>query len=579
MASEAQWAEQELVFLQQLKGELTYEESWGKHVDIIGRFNEEEVDLDIEDINEPATHINQHEYKLHDSDFFLEEESGEANIQLEPKTKILPTTNRFIEFSEDLDETKLPCPHCGYRAKKASALQVHVQMNHLNLHYLCKVCAYKTKEIWYLRKHIRSNHKKIAREDVESLIIWECGICKWTALRDEMNVHIAEEHPEFENYVFSRERGPADKVFKCKICNTDFSSEKFKTMNLRNHMQNVHIKAIFKCDKCSFEEVNLHFLYNHIQQTHLPDNLEKSEERECTKLYVIYKCHICDFELAESDKRQMLDHMQSTHEQEMKNSQIQCGECELVAGTRKQLSFHMMKRHPNANTGIILKYQCPLCEHGSQSSSNLRIHMHSHIGTSYLCNICSFTTKHKNNFRDHFMTEHAVMQKGSMRENTIYHCAMCDIQAGAQEYDMHMIKVHKHPVKDKKQPRKYQCPLCEHGSNLIANLSLHMHGHIRTTYCCKFCNFTSQNSIKFRAHFITTHMFEKRNKGWISQNTTYHCDICDFQADVREYESHMINSHRLPVGDRKKFISKKVNSNRRKGVKSLIPLINIPNTN
>ena len=46
------------------------------------------------------------------------------------------------------------------------------------------------------------------------------------------------------------------------------------------------------------------------------------------------------------------------------------------------------------------------------------------------------------------MTEHARMKKKFMHENTINHCAMCDIQAGAEEYDMHMIKVHKHPGKD-----------------------------------------------------------------------------------------------------------------------------------
>ena len=162
-----------------------------------------------------------------------------------------------------------------------------------------------------------------------------------------------------------------------------------------------------------------------------------------------------------------------------------------------------------------------------------------------------------------------------MRENTINHCAMCDIQAGAEEYDMHMIKVHKHPGKDinhsrtkmpSKRPKKkchirnlvfkYQCPLCEHGSNFIANLSIHMHGHIRTSYCCKFCDFKSKNSTNFRAHFNKIHPLEQRKKGWISLNTIYHCAICDINADVREYENHMIYAHNLPVGHRIKSFKK-----------------------
>ena len=73
---------------------------------------------------------------------------------------------------------------------------------------------------------MHSIHRKIARADVESLMIWECGICKYTGLREEINVLIAEEHPEFEKYVYC-ESGPKNKVFKCKICNADFASEIF----------------------------------------------------------------------------------------------------------------------------------------------------------------------------------------------------------------------------------------------------------------------------------------------------------------------------------------------------------------
>ena len=573
MASESQWAEQELVFMQQLNGELSYEESWGKHVEIINRYDEDveeednEKDPDVEEIND----INGHENNLYDSDFSVEEEPEEVNRQVQPNT--LAITKGLIAFSEDFDDKKIPCPLCGYRAKQAATLQVHVQMNHLNLYYFCKVCNYKSKEIWALRKHIHSIHK-IAHKDVESLMVSECGICKWTGLREETDVHITELHPEFEKFLYYRksEGGAMTKDFKCRVCHADFSGDKFRSLKLSSHMQTVHIKAIFKCDNCFFEFRYLQLLYSHIQQTHIPENLEKSEERECKKLYVKYKCHICSFELAESDKKQMFDHMQTSHELELQGNQIPCERCDFVAGTKRQLIIHMMKRHEHVNTGIIVKYQCPLCEYKSEVFRNLSTHMHSHLGTSFICNICYFTSKHKLKFQAHFMTTHTRERKKSMRKNTTYHCALCDIQAGSQEYDEHMIKLHNHPVEDINQSTTKarlngittmfnECPHCDFKTRIRTNLRVHMHKlHTKSYYACTFCEFTAIVKLEVSKHLESTHKNDTQPpldfETWISHSIICHCKSCNFKGLFKPFFDHNVEVHQFPplhIGGKRKM--------------------------
>ena len=44
MSWDPQWAEQEVIFLQQLSGEISYRDSWGRHEDIIKKYNKTNVE-------------------------------------------------------------------------------------------------------------------------------------------------------------------------------------------------------------------------------------------------------------------------------------------------------------------------------------------------------------------------------------------------------------------------------------------------------------------------------------------------------------------------------------------------------
>ena len=103
--------------------------------------------------------------------------------------------------------------------------------------------------------------------------------------------------------------------------------------------------------------------------------------------------------------------------------------------------------------------------------------------------------------------------------------------------------------------------MCNYGTKLIGNLSIHMDNHIGTYFSCNICVFTSKLRIEYRSHFIGTHMMGSRGKGWMHQNTVYHCSMCDMQAIGNDFEVHMVKVHKLPVGERKGFLHKKKISN------------------
>jgi hypothetical protein len=55
MSLEEQWREQEEFFLRQLRRELSYEECWARHLEIIDRYHEDEEAQDTEQEGEDVT--------------------------------------------------------------------------------------------------------------------------------------------------------------------------------------------------------------------------------------------------------------------------------------------------------------------------------------------------------------------------------------------------------------------------------------------------------------------------------------------------------------------------------------------
>ena len=120
MATVEQWAEQEEIFLKQIKGELTCDQSWQLHKEVIAKYFGKE-DSDNEDFEEAAFEV-----------------KAEVNFETEEVKEAHP---RSVQSKSRLnvDNRSFPCEFCDYSAKMEHTLMVHIQMNHMQLSYQCKL--------------------------------------------------------------------------------------------------------------------------------------------------------------------------------------------------------------------------------------------------------------------------------------------------------------------------------------------------------------------------------------------------------------------------------------------------------
>ena len=456
------------------------------------------------------------------------------------------------------------CDFCGYRARQPNTLQVHVEMNHINLLFQCKICDFALKERYITRKHISKVHS-IKHEDINDFLRTECGICQNTGKVDEITEHISQCHPEFTNFLHVTRRKKkkyAPINFKCIICSEDFSNlPRYRTSAIRNHVQSVHVKSLYKCDQCPYESKTLFAVHSHINSSHdFPRNLEADERKELTRLHVRHKCSLCGFEIANSEKDIMMDHMKVNHEGELlkKESPNYCNKCNFRSISRKMLKFHKKTTHPNTE-----KHQCPLCDFEADQRCNFLLHLHKHIGTTYLCNHCDFQSRKRLEFKKHYTTQHTNVfgeESFSIIDKATFKCVTCNIKTEGRNYHNHMIEKHKFPIvkqllwrKDSisgevKIHSKYKCSLCEHGTNFKANFVIHMEKHIGTVYFCNLCDYQSKIKHCFVSHIRNQHQEEYVDKQTVD-HMTCKCTPCDIQITGRKYKSHMIQIHEFPLHD------------------------------
>ena len=110
------------------------------------------------------------------------------------------------------------CKFCDFVSKMNRTLQVHVEMNHIKLRFLCSTCEYNTKEKYVAKKHIVYKHVG----DSDTNVIYHCGLCGEKCRGKESNYlkHISEKHDVYL-YIYSK-RKTKSTVFQCEYCSARF---------------------------------------------------------------------------------------------------------------------------------------------------------------------------------------------------------------------------------------------------------------------------------------------------------------------------------------------------------------------
>ena len=537
MATVEQWAEQEEIFLKQIKGELTFDQCWKMHKEVIAKYFGKEEN-DNEDDEEPAFEV-----------------KVEAVQGVEEAKEVHP---RSIKSNSrlDVENRSFPCEFCDYSAKMEHTLMVHIQMNHMQLSYQCQICDFnltRVKEKYVTKKHILEVHET-KLEDLGKYLFTKCGFCDTWANEEDTKKHFNAEHPEYAQYLFSgfQTRSGIVKDLACSYCPEDFTkSGGARSQLLKQHKQNVHIKAIFKCDKCNFEaNIKQNLLY-HIQEIHMPENLDRREQREWARLHILLKCHICLFQLPSTEKGGMENHMGANHREFLlKVKKYPCNLCTMVFGSGIKLRHHRKKFHPNdcPERG----YKCNLCDYESSLEVNLKLHMHKHLGTKYICNICGFVSKGRPHVKAHF----AVYHKEQMRENYManhcqYECGQCGTKKAYNEYNDHMITIHKFNISEIRisktgQNLAHHCKQCNYGTNLGSQMRFHMHKHIKSSFTCNVCDLRFTNRGPLAKHISEEHSEVTNETEWMENQISCHCKACGTTMKIKPFDAHLIEIHEFP---------------------------------
>ena len=456
---------------------------------------------------------------------------------------------------------KFSCDFCGYSAKQLHTLQVHGQMNHLSLVFQCNICDFALKEKYTIRKHVSETHS-ITNEVINDFIQIECGVCQNTGNVDETMEHISQKHPNFTQFLHAPERKIPNYVrmgYKCPFCNEDFSNlPRHRGLHLKGHLQTVHVRSLFKCEQCSFQSRTLPSVRSHIHNSHnFPINLDTYESKELTRLHIRHKCNVCGFELSDSEKDKMLDHMKSDHINHLLKTEFrQCDKCNFQSSTRKKMKVHKNSAHPNT-----ANHKCPLCDHESNIRGNFLLHLHNHIGTTYICKDCDFQSRRRKEFKTHYSTEHMNGEESfSIIDRTTVKCTSCNIETKGRNYHNHMIQKHNFPIlkqllwrKDmhsSEKQSKHKCSLCEYQTNIKNYFVMHMERHIETMYLCNHCEYQSKDRRFFVKHTRDQHKDEYADKQTrYADHMTCKCTTCEIETTGTTYKDHMIQVHKFLLHD------------------------------
>merc|ERR1712129_79406 len=274
---------------------------------------------------------------------------------------------------------------------------------------------------------------------------------------------------------------------KCSFC--PFTSSRLIFLN--KHLLNIHgIKDhLLKCDLCDYETERSYTLENHKEVKHLGSRLS---------------CDQCKFKARRKDE--LKNHKLITH----LGFTFDCDQCSFSITSKKSLKSHKRMNHEDIS--------CELCKKSFSGSNNLTVQkMRDHEGKIVDCTKCNFSSSIKKELEDHKKFMHPKTPK----KYTNYRCDQCDFQTTW----MNQLELHQ------KRHLKFEslsCPQCDSKFTMKKNLKIHIKlehefknkiesfmekmeksnkqllasCNARLCFCCKDCDFSSDNLMSISKHQV-----------------------------------------------------------------------------
>ena len=466
----------------------------------------------------------------------------------------------------------------SFTAATKKDIDMPKEMDNLGNCLKCKICDFKTKRLYRLVSHSESKHLDVQFPcDTEE--------CPWKGKSNEsLRVHKLNKHTRIIQK-------------KCQECDHIAYSNTGK----QHHINSVHKKIRYYCDKCNFEsttrnnlrthqcrhscsfcewkkELDSHTITTHrekymnINNTPLSSpafTVNENENVDSLKEYMSnwfnknkYNCRLCQKTFVV--EAYLLKHFKDIH----CDSSIRCEKCDITLKNKSTLRSHNrvhksknivkciycnyitvfssnpsndpMIRHLGNVHGALLPFKCLYCDDKFSTYKLRKRHMKSHDEAKpFKCEHCQMAFIHDCQLKAH--SEIHNTEKNQL-------CSKC-LKSYPSE---RLLKTHQniHTEQYKKkllEANKYFCSLdnCTNTTGYRSEKDLERHVMLHTgekPFSCNVCDYTTSNINTLRKH-------ERTHMGEGPDGKPYKCSMCDKRFRARG----TLTQHELFHNNTKKF--------------------------
>ena len=194
--------------------------------------------------------------------------------------------------------------------------------------------------------------------------------------------------------------------------------------------------------------------------------------------------------------------------------QYECNMCAKIFTSKGMLNVHKKSVHERE------EFVCDICNSVFTIKSSLDRHKKiKHDDFLYLCHLCAFKAPQKRTVDAHKESMHPEASKGKSHK-----CSKCDFET---TFKFQFIKHTKRHI--------FQCHICEKSLSNKRSLAFHVFHHSKKIrHKCKFCFFSTFNSLVLRHHMKSSHPVIK----------SFPCTQCNLKfSSTRKLSSHKASEH------------------------------------
>jgi len=344
------------------------------------------------------------------------------------------------------EDGSFKCPHCNSEYKTSRSLEHHIYDYHLKTkRFSCGKCDYKSYTRSCIVSHFSNNHPQ-ERFDVKAIKCKECDTnqelhehsyeilknvnerTSWNSNLECFECGVGEFGSNKERIKHYKSEHPGKHIFNCNHCK--YGSNYLP--NLNNHVDSMHDKREFQCEKCSFKTTWNQLFHRHRRSEHgFFQKNTKYNVRGDGQSYLCQECGYSTFSQADfkrheklsscslDQKAKILVRRQSkTHYRAIPNGYSQttikkykCNKCDYSTDYPGNVRVHVRAVHErqlekSSSAPVAVKFKCNQCKEQFDSVTSFKAHkqVKHGEGLKFKCKTCEFETLKADDLKTHLAT-------------------------------------------------------------------------------------------------------------------------------------------------------------------------------